>query len=91
MNMDRINPRVWLRNWLLKPTMAEASTGNQLPGRIVLQADRFSVLNTQAQGEPAAQPFGVEEGSVALDCFIEEQIARACRPGGVLHRHWGLS
>ncbi|WP_329753242.1 MULTISPECIES: hypothetical protein [Stenotrophomonas] len=93
MNVDRFNPRVWLRNWLLKPTTAEASLGQELPNRLTLTAERFAVANTHAQGKPVAQPFGCADGQASLDLALAEKIEKAVaawtqresRPGGVLH------
>ncbi len=93
MNVDRFNPRVWLRNWLLKPTTAEASLGQELPNRLTLTAERFAVVNTHAQAKPVAQPFGCADGQASLDLALAEKIEKAAaawaqresRPGGVLH------
>lgn len=88
---DQFNPRVWLRNWLLKRTAAEATLDE---GRVALMAERFAVVNTNAQGNPVAGPFGVTDGLVALDVAlakeaftknIDEWVERESRPGGVLH------
>lgn len=86
---DRLNPRVWLRNWLLKPTAAEASLDEEWPDRV----DRYAVMNTDAQGKPVAHPFGCADGQVSLDKALAEKIEkvvaawaqRESRPGGVLH------
>lgn len=90
---DRFNPRVWLRNWLLKPMAAEASLGQELPSRLTLTAERFAVVNTHAQGKPVAQPFGCADALVSLDMALAEKIEKAIgqwadrqqRPGGVLY------
>ncbi|RIA19727.1 MULTISPECIES: hypothetical protein [unclassified Stenotrophomonas] len=93
MNVDRFNPRVWLRNWLLKPTAAEASLGQELPNRLTLTAERFAVVDTDAQGKPVSQPFGCADAQASLDLAFAEKIEKAAaawaeresRPGGVLH------
>lgn len=91
---DRFNPRVWLRNWLLKPTAEEASLGRDLPNPMATTVNHFTVVNTHAQGNPVAQPFGAVGGQVALDpdvvneAFaknINQWAERESRPGGVLH------
>lgn len=86
---DRYNPRVWLRNWLLKPTAAEASLGQDLPNRLTLTAERFAVVNTNAQGDPVARPFGATDGQAALETAIANRIdewaKRETQPGGLLH------
>lgn len=93
MNIDRFNPRVWLRNWLLKATAAEASLDEDWPDRVALTTERFAVVNTHAQGKPAAHPFGCVDGQVSLDRALAEKIDKAIgqwvdreqRPGGLLH------
>ncbi|WP_414486038.1 hypothetical protein [Stenotrophomonas maltophilia] len=93
MILDRFNPRVWLRNWLLKPTAAEASIGQELPNRVTLTAERFAVVNTHAQGQPVAHPFECADAQVSLGMALAEKIDKAIgqwadreqRPGGVLY------
>lgn|GEM_PF-4663566 len=51
---DHWNPRLWLRDWLLKPSGAESSCGKQMPGRETIDATTFGAMNLSAQGDPAA-------------------------------------
>lgn len=95
MNIDQFNPRVWLRNWLLKATDAEVAVaaGQHLPNRIVLQAERFAVVKTHPQGQPVAHPFGCADAQMSFDRALAEKIDkyigqwadREQRPGGLLH------
>lgn len=61
---DRFNPRVWLRNWLLKLTAEEASLGRDMPNPMAMTVNHFTVVNMHAQGNPVAQPFGATDEPV---------------------------
>lgn len=67
---DRWNPRLWVRDWMAKPSRAEASSGASLPNRMLIDATTFGSLNTTAQGEPKAVgygPFQLVAGEVRVD------------------------
>ncbi|KAF1016209.1 MAG: hypothetical protein GAK31_01698 [Stenotrophomonas maltophilia] len=71
---DRWNPRLWIRDWLAKPSREEASSGEPLPNRTLIDATMFGSVNTTAQGEPKAVEYGQEVGghfpTPVLDAFL---------------------
>ncbi len=67
---DRWNPRLWLRDWLTKPSRAEAGSGQSLPNRMLIDTTTFGSVNTTAQGEPKAVeygPFHVASGELRIE------------------------
>lgn len=67
---DRWNPRLRLRDWLAKPSRAEAGSGQPLPNRMLIDATTFGSVNTTSQGNPKAVaygPFHVASGEVRID------------------------
>lgn len=58
---DHLNPRLWLRGWLLKPGEAE-----QL--QITAQGEPRAVgYGSLIRGEPASGPFEIERGEVRIN------------------------
>ncbi len=44
---DRWNLRLWLRDWLTKPSRAEAGSGQSLPNRMLIDATTFGSVNAE--------------------------------------------
>lgn len=71
---DRFNPRVWLRNWLLKPTAAELAARQSFLDRPVVNNAFTVVMDSQARMHEA------------FSKKISEWVTKEMQPGGVLHR-----
>lgn len=71
---DRFNPRVWLRNWLLKPTAAEFAARQTFLNRPAVNNAVTVVMDSQVRMDEA------------LARKISEWSAKEMRPGGILHR-----
>lgn len=69
---DKWNPRLWLRDWLLKPSETEQSSGERLLGRQVVTTANFGLVNATAQGEPKAVAFGHTRQGHASDGYQQE-------------------
>ncbi|HEL3778669.1 TPA: hypothetical protein UOA91_002901 [Stenotrophomonas maltophilia] len=82
---DHWNPRLWLRDWLLKPGRAESGCGKQLPGSETIDPTTLDMLSVS--GAELARMSADRKAAASRTAQVDAAQLSALQPGASFELH----